>query len=241
MTLEQEFSEIYNEYIKYLINKLRNNETIDYARFRVSGNTRTIEKVENGVIHLFEKSKRQIKNTCQEADLWPLYEYLINKCHGQISKIDLAKNEDLKFLRKLVIANFTEFKKAIFIDLMQFKPLTALEREQLFNNEIESFKRLAKAEQEEFQEKANSKPEKIIVQQIVFKRNPFVVIKVLERAKGICERCFNKAPFIKDNGEPYLEVHHQIPLSEDGEDTIENCIALCPNCHRHAHYGKSSY
>jgi hypothetical protein len=43
---------------------------------------------------------------------------------------------------------------------MQFKPLTALEREQLFNNEIESFKRLTKAEQEASQEKANPKPDK---------------------------------------------------------------------------------
>jgi hypothetical protein len=241
MTLQEEFSSIYQAYIEYLTFKLSRKEPIDYARFRVSGNTRTIEKVENGVIYLIEKSKRQIKATCQEADLWPIYKYLVEECNANISIIDGAKNEELKFLREIFAPNFVEFKKAIFIDLMQFKPLTALEREQLFNNEIESFKRLTKAEQEAFQEKANPKPEKIIVLQIVFKRNPYVVIKVLERAKGICERCLNKAPFNKDNGEPYLEVHHIQPLSEDGADTIDNCIALCPNCHRHAHYGKISY
>ncbi|MEC5166165.1 putative HNH restriction endonuclease [Flavobacterium sp. PL11] len=48
--------------------------------------------------------------------------------------------------------------------------------------------------------------------------------------------------FLRDNGNtPYLEVHHKKPLAEDGDDTIENAFALCPNCHRHAHYGKISY
>ena len=40
----------------------------------------------------------------------------------------------------------------------------------------------------------------------------------------------------KDNT-PYLEVHHKIRLSDGGEDTIDNVVALCPNCHRKAHYG----
>jgi len=38
-----------------------------------------------------------------------------------------------------------------------------------------------------------------------------------------------------------LEVHHKVPLAEGGDDTVENAIALCPNCHRHAHYGKTTY
>lgn len=61
-------------------------------------------------------------------------------------------------------------------------------------------------------------------------------------AKGICERCRKPAPFIRDNdNSPYLEVHHKIPLADGGDDTVENAIALCPNCHRQAHYGKTTY
>ncbi|WP_256325004.1 HNH endonuclease signature motif containing protein [Nitrosomonas sp. Nm132] len=41
----------------------------------------------------------------------------------------------------------------------------------------------------------------------------------------------------KHDGSPYLEVHHKIPLAFGGEDTVVNAIALCPNCHREAHYG----
>jgi len=40
----------------------------------------------------------------------------------------------------------------------------------------------------------------------------------------------------KDNT-PYLEVHHKIQLAEGGEDSIENAIAVCPNCHRELHFG----
>ncbi|KAA1164453.1 HNH endonuclease [Pseudoalteromonas fuliginea] len=48
--------------------------------------------------------------------------------------------------------------------------------------------------------------------------------------------CNNEAPFKKENGEPYLEVHHVLPLSEGGSDTIKNTIAVCPNCHMKFHY-----
>jgi len=55
------------------------------------------------------------------------------------------------------------------------------------------------------------------------------------RANGVCELCHNKAPFNNSKGEPYLETHHIIWLSNGGEDTINNTVALCPNCHRKMH------
>lgn len=36
-------------------------------------------------------------------------------------------------------------------------------------------------------------------------------------------------------GGSFLETHHIVPLGQDGNDTIENTIALCPNCHRKMH------
>lgn len=81
-------------------------------------------------------------------------------------------------------------------------------------------------------------PETLTTTITIYKRNPNVIAYVLLRAKGYCERCSDAAPFIRaSDGSPYLEVHHQIPLSEGGEDTIENTLALCPNCHREAHFG----
>ena len=73
---------------------------------------------------------------------------------------------------------------------------------------------------------------------IAFERNPDVVAEVQYRAKGACERCGQPAPFLRgDTGTPYLEVHHLVRLADGGEDTVENALALCPNCHRRAHFG----
>ena len=84
----------------------------------------------------------------------------------------------------------------------------------------------------------SKKPKTTEVITVVFKRNPDVVVEVLERANGICEKCNKPAPFVraKDNT-PYLEVHHIKMLADGGDDTIENAIAVCPNCHRELHFG----
>lgn len=88
---------------------------------------------------------------------------------------------------------------------------------------------------------ASKKPEPIQVISKGFRRNPDVIVEILKRADGACERCGEDAPFLRANdGTPYLEIHHWIPLSEGGEDTVENAGALCPNCHREVHYGQTN-
>ena len=59
-------------------------------------------------------------------------------------------------------------------------------------------------------------------------------------ANGHCQLCNMSAPFVDAKGEPYLEVHHIIWLSHGGADTIENTVALCPNCHRKMHILQSA-
>lgn len=68
-------------------------------------------------------------------------------------------------------------------------------------------------------------------------RDPDVQAYVLDESGGVCERCEAPAPFLKPNGDPYLEVHHVRQLAHGGSDTIHNAVALCPNCHREAHSG----
>ena len=55
------------------------------------------------------------------------------------------------------------------------------------------------------------------------------------KANGICQLCETPAPFKDNNNDPFLEAHHIIWLSKGGLDTIENTVALCPNCHRKMH------
>jgi 5-methylcytosine-specific restriction protein A len=70
----------------------------------------------------------------------------------------------------------------------------------------------------------------------VFERSPQIRSYVLKRASGFCELCGEKG-FKTSAGSIYLESHHIQPLSEEGSDSIDNVIALCPNHHREAHYG----
>ena len=71
-----------------------------------------------------------------------------------------------------------------------------------------------------------------------YDRSPLVAAQVLIKAEGVCSRCRSAGPFRRaNNNSIYLEVHHINPLSAGGQDAPENCIALCPNCHREAHHG----
>jgi len=61
----------------------------------------------------------------------------------------------------------------------------------------------------------------------------------LLRAKGICELCNKKGPF-EYKKSFFLEGHHIVPLSREGKNTINNIAALCPNCHKKAHFADIS-
>ncbi len=69
----------------------------------------------------------------------------------------------------------------------------------------------------------------------VYERSKEVVDETKRRAKGICQLCNNPAPFLDNEGKPYLEAHHVIWLSRGGLDSTTNTVALCPNCHKRMH------
>ena len=85
---------------------------------------------------------------------------------------------------------------------------------------------------------ASKLPTKVAILTTVFLRNADVVAEVLYRAQGKCESCHRPAPFLrKKDGNPYLEVHHKKQLTNGGEETVGNALALCPNCHREHRFG----
>jgi 5-methylcytosine-specific restriction protein A len=69
-----------------------------------------------------------------------------------------------------------------------------------------------------------------------YQRSAAVRLYVLSRANGQCEACGAPAPFRTAAGRPYLEPHHTRRLADGGPDHPAHVIALCPNCHRQAHY-----
>lgn len=66
-------------------------------------------------------------------------------------------------------------------------------------------------------------------------RSPYISHYAKVRAKGVCQLCGDEAPFLDKHGFPYLESHHIKWLSQGGQDSIDNVVALCPNCHRRMH------
>ncbi|PTE90785.1 restriction endonuclease [Staphylococcus equorum] len=69
----------------------------------------------------------------------------------------------------------------------------------------------------------------------VYVRNIHVTAHVKNRSKGYCDLCSQTAPFKDRNGRPYLECHHVDWLANGGKDSIDNAVALDPNCHRKMH------
>lgn len=73
-----------------------------------------------------------------------------------------------------------------------------------------------------------------------YNRSRAVNLYAIKRSGGICEGCGSPAPFYNKLGDPYLEVHHILRLTDDGPDHPKWVIAVCPNCHRRAHYSEDS-
>ncbi len=91
---------------------------------------------------------------------------------------------------------------------------------------------------EKLQERAWQSPAEVSVRSVLTAqrgRSPYVAAYAKRRAAGSCELCQAPAPFQTQGGEPYLECHHIEWLSRGGKDSIDNTVALCPNCHRRMH------
>lgn len=88
---------------------------------------------------------------------------------------------------------------------------------------------------EKSKQQGSAKPKERASTISTYVRNTFVAEASKRRAKGVCQLCGNSTPFKDKNGNPYLESHHIIWLSEGGADTLDNTAALCPNCHKKMH------
>ena len=61
-------------------------------------------------------------------------------------------------------------------------------------------------------------------------------VRDLKRLYKTCQITGNDFIFSKVNGEPYLEVHHLVPLGEGGSDDPTNLVVISAHIHRMLHY-----
>jgi len=119
-----------------------------------------------------------------------------------------------------------------------FTPIDKEVLDESFDDQLAESLQISQAKRMERISSISVTPEKVKIVSSVYTRNSDITAEVLFRANGICERCKLPAPFSRaKDGSPYLEIHHVKPLSEAGKDSLDNTVALCPNCHRELHYG----
>ena len=83
-----------------------------------------------------------------------------------------------------------------------------------------------------------ARPRKRTLAAYDYDRDPLVIAIARKRATHRCEihSCAHPT-FETAEGIPYTEVHHIIPLSDGGPDTIDNVACLCAAHHREVHFG----
>jgi 5-methylcytosine-specific restriction protein A len=72
------------------------------------------------------------------------------------------------------------------------------------------------------------------------KRNKKIVRELKNLYQGKCQITGDTMTFRKRDGELYSEVHHLIPLGEQGSDSYANAIVISPLIHRMLHYATVS-
>ncbi|WP_172977521.1 HNH endonuclease signature motif containing protein [Roseovarius sp. THAF9] len=61
-------------------------------------------------------------------------------------------------------------------------------------------------------------------------------VRALKKLYGECQISGEQYVFPKEDGDPYLEVHHLIPLGLGGADSPANLVVLSAHMHRMLHY-----
>ena len=137
---------------------------------------------------------------------------------------------------EVVVGEWNKGKKRMFEDVLVLAEMGVTDVPEDESELRKLVEKMTMAQLEKVATNSGKKhPEKIVSQSSQYKRDPFVAEYAKLRANGICQLCRQKAPFRTKKGIPYLETHHVVWLSRGGEDTIDNVVALCPNCHRRMH------
>ncbi len=123
--------------------------------------------------------------------------------------------------------------------IFPIKPATDME-EVIESIDDATVKVLSNEELKRNYEKIDGKRSAKVRETKVYARNPYLKELVKRIAEGKCQFCGNDAPFVDQKGEPYLEEHHVQALADGGLDTMNNVVAICPNCHRKMHILKDA-
>lgn len=168
---------------------------------------------------------------------------------------EVYKNKEYTFKGEVILTEKAFFEKEpdsnnnirkvvkFKLRLKKEEDIVYVSEEALEEAKCEEEKKIKKLSSSELAKSAiyvNTEPRTTKVVSDTYNRDLKVKQYTLRRAQGVCDLCEQPAPFTTKSGEAYLESHHVVPLAKKGKDSIINTVALCPNCHRLMHYGKSN-
>ncbi len=151
-------------------------------------------------------------------------------------------------LRKLFRqdAGYLKFESEIFIDTSNANwPFnnnneTDIYAENTEKNKITDFANEDTSPRLEMLLNEGNIPESVIKTLKIRQRNTKIVKELKKLYNGKCQISGYDLTFKKTNGEWYSEVHHLLPLGEDGSDSLSNAIVVSPLVHRMLHYATVS-
>lgn len=174
------------------------------------------ESDHNGIeVHLFE--------VMQPAQY--LYQGVVKLCGAPYQENQKDESGNLRKVWMFPLCTEKHFASVSSDAFRDYVKIQAQKAKQLSGRELETAAREHSSEKAAYRTVATK----------TFIRDPYIAQYAKERANGICQLCGKEAPFIGKDGKPYLESHHIIWLSQGGADSIENTVALCPNCHTKMH------
>lgn len=229
-------------------------------------------KIKNALINLISATAKLNEFTDLESILSPMFKRKIMFLYNKDIMVPCFSDSDIHFFEKklnLVISdnyenaqkNLLKYKVKNKPDLSNYEFIAGLykqygkdrsrkqkeldeSQDYLLNIAVQT-KRLPK---ETYETKIVQKcqPKKAKDGLSYYPRDTKMSLFALRNANYTCENKKSHPCFIKrNNGTPYTEVHHLIPLCfydsfDVSLDVPENIISLCSNCHNEIHYGRDA-
>ncbi|WP_061464048.1 HNH endonuclease [Peribacillus simplex] len=169
---------------------------------------------------LLSKTKEQAINIIKEAKDFEVE--LGEEWADNYDSLQLIREKQKKWRKKVIIEESKGFPE-LYEDFIRMK-----------SNYFESLS-LQQIKGTLLNEQSTVDSSRKMAQTSAFTRSVYIKEFARRVSNGICQLCEKEAPFLDKQGNPFLEVHHIHYLSKGGTDTINNVVALCPNCHRKIH------
>lgn len=169
--------------------------------------------------------------------------YVLNLLHNPIllPQINLDSTAYDKYLMDGFQAASMPLNPDVFDRIIELSGMTERVFDSVQRGEADSINEIAQLEQQY----RHASP--VVCESVSRRIERGAVAQKIKKLAGyrclVCE-ALNLSPvgFIKKNGEPYIEVHHIVPVSEltEGLLGVANLLTVCPNHHRELHFGNIS-